>query len=200
MHKISVTDRILFLLTAIVAGIKIVRGMEQHSALSTAFYTISFGVLVLTSLMLFLFGFELLANRFVPVVTTLIPATLSIGLVHDHLPQMTLSYSLLIGLMYIVSIYVRFTQTDRTAALVLALVHGLAGLLVFVLPIILVADYGQSVRLLWISIGGLLIGIEGIFLALLKMGHLNIDQKTIFSWFPVLLLAATVAFVGGLNI
>jgi len=174
MRKISVLDRILFLITAHVAGIKIVTGMEHHSVLSTGFYTISFGVLVLASIMLILFGFELLTNRYVPVVTTLIPTTLSIGLVQDFLPQMTLSYSVLISIIYAVSVWVRFTAPEKTAAMVLALVHGISGLLVFVLPIVLYANYGLSARLLLVSIGGLIIGIEGIFLTLQKMGYLRI--------------------------
>lgn len=200
MRKISVLDRILFLITAHVAGFKIVTGMEHHSVMSTGFYTVSFGVLVLASIMLLLFGFDLLTNRFVPVVTTLIPTTLSIGLVHDYLPQMTLSYSVLIGIIYIVSVWVRFTAPEKTAALVLALVHGISGLLVFVLPIVLYANYGLPTKLLLVSIGGLIIGIEGIFLTLQKMGYLKIELKTIFAWFPLMLLAATSAFVSGLNI
>jgi len=200
VRKISVLDRILFLITAHVAGIKIVSGMEHHSALSTGFYTISFGVLVLASIMLLLFGFELLTNRFVPVVTTLIPITLSLGLVQDYLPQMTFSYSLLIGLIYWLSVWVRFKANEKTAALVLALVHGISGLLVFVLPVVLYANYGLSARLLLVSIGGLIIGIEGVFLTLQKMGYLRIELNKIFAWFPLMLLAATSAFVGGLNI
>ena len=174
--------------------------MEHHSVLSTGFYTISFGVMVLASIMLLLFGFEPLVNRYVPVITTLIPTTLSIGLVHDYLPKMTLSYAILVGIIYMVSVWVRFTAAEKTAALVLALTHGISGLLVFILPIVLYTSYGLPARLLLVSIGGLIIGIEGIFLALQKMGYLKIELKTILAWFPVMLLAATSAFVGGLNI
>lgn len=200
MRKITILDRILFLITAHVAGIKIVSGMEQHSVLSTGLYTIAFGVLVLASIMLLLFGFELLTNRFVPVVTTLIPATLSIGLVQDHLPQMTLSYSILIGIIYFISVWVRFTAPEKTASLVLALVHGISGLLVVVLPVLLFLHYGVPAKVLFVSIGGIIISIEGIFLLLQKLGYLRVELKTIFAWFPVMLLAATSAFVLGLDI
>lgn len=200
MRKISILDRILFLMIAHLAGYKIVAGMEHHSVLSTGFYTVSLGVLVLASIMLLLFGFELLTNRLVPVVTTLIPMTLSIGLVHDHLPQMTLLYSAFIGIIYIVSVWVRFTASEKTSAMVLALVHGISGMLVFILPIVLYANYGLPAKLLLVSIGGLIIGIEGIFLTLQKMGYVRIGLDTIFAWFPAMLLAATSAFVSGLNI
>ncbi len=200
MRKITVLDRILFLITAIIAGCKIVSGMEQHSVLSTGFYTVSFGVLVLASIMLILFGFELLTNRFIPVVTTLIPITLSLGLVHDYIPKMTFSYSVLLGLLYLISVWVRFTASEKTAALVLALVHGLSGMLLFVLPVVLVTYYGLPLQLLLVSLGGLIIGLEGIFLTLQKMGFLKMSLNTVFSRFPVMLLLATLAFVSGLHV
>jgi len=200
VRKITVLDRILFLITAIVAGNKIVSGMDQHSVLSTGFYTVSFGVLVLASIMLILFGFELLTNRFVPVVTTLIPITLSLGLVHDYIPKMTFSYSILLGLLYLISVWVRFTATEKTAALVLALVHGLSGMLLFVLPVVLVTQYGLPLQLLLVSLGGLIIGLEGIFLTLQKMGFLKMSLNTVFGRFPIMLLLATFAFVSGLHI
>ncbi|HHJ53889.1 MAG TPA: hypothetical protein ENJ89_11890 [Caldithrix abyssi] len=199
MYQIKVSDRILFLLTALVAGIKIVNGMDHHTVLSIWFYTVSLGILVLASLLLLLFGYELLSNRFVPVVTTLIPTALSIGLVHDHLPQMTLSYGVLLGVIYLISVWVRFTATEKTAALVLALTHGISGLLVFVLPIVLYSSYGEPVRLLFVSLGGVIIGSEGIVLTLQKIGFRKVKIETIFAWFSIMLFAATVAFVGGLS-
>jgi len=62
MRKITVPDRILFLFTAIIAGAEIVSGINSHSVAAITFYTIAFGVLVLSGVMLILFGFELLEN------------------------------------------------------------------------------------------------------------------------------------------
>ena len=200
MRNITVLDRVLFLATAHVAGYKIVTGMEQHSVLATGFYTVSFGVLVLASIMLLLFGFEPLSNRFIPIVTTLIPTTLSIGLVDDYLPRMTLSYSILLGGIYALSVWVRLIAKEKTAALVLALVHGVSGLILFVLPVVLYSQHGLPARLLLVSIGGLIISVEGIFLTLQKMGYLKIGLDTVLAWFPAMLLAATSAFVSGLDI
>ncbi len=200
MRRISILDRILFLITAHVAGIKIVSDMEHHTMVSTGFYTVSFGLVVLASIMLILFGFDLLTNPLVPVVATLIPTTLSIGLVQDYLPQMTLSYSILIGIIYVISVWVRFTTPEKTASLVLAMVHGICGLMVVVLPVVLFIHYGLPTKILFVSIGGVIISIEGIFLALQKLGYIRIELKTIFAWFPVMLLAATSAFVLGLHL
>ena len=174
--------------------------MDQYSSFVMGFYTVAFGVFVLAGLMLLLFGFELLTNRFFPVVATLIPISLSLGLVQEYLPQMAFSYSLFIGGIYILSVWVRFTADEKMAALVLALVHGVSGLLVFILPVVLYVHYGLTVTILLVSFGGLILSIEGIFLTLQKTGYLKMKLNTIFAWFPLILLTATAAFVGGLSI
>ena len=174
--------------------------MEQHSELSTGYYTVSFGALVLVSIMLILFGLELSTSRFVPIITHLIPITLSLELIHEYVPQMTFSYSFLLGLFYLISVWARFTVSEKTAALVLALVHGLSGMMLIVLPVVLVAYYGLPLQLLLISLGGLIIGLEGIFLIIQKMGFLKMSLNTVFSRFPIMLLLATLAFVSGLHV
>jgi hypothetical protein len=55
-------------------------------------------------------------------------------------------------------------------------------------------------QLLLVSLGGLIIGLEGIFLTLQKMGFLKMSLNTVFSRFPVMLLLATLAFVSGLHV
>jgi hypothetical protein len=200
MRKISISDRIIFLITAHIAGIKIVSGMEHHSVLSTSAYTIAFGVLVLASIMLLLFGFILLENPFMPVISTLIPMMLSLGLVQDHIPGMIKSYTLLISVLYLISIYARFRATPKTAALVLAIVHGVSGLLLVVMPLVLYFVYGLPARILFIGLAGLVIGVEGSLLAVQKLNFIKIDQNRILAFLPGMVLISTAGFVAGLNI
>ncbi len=200
MRKITVLDRILFLLTAIVAGAEIVSGINPHSVAAITSYTIAFGVLVLAGVMLILFGFELLENPFAPIVSTLIPMMLSLGLVQDHIPGMVAAYATLLGILYLISIWGRFKASPVKAALILAVVHGVSGLLLFVLPAVLSFGYGLSGQLLFISLGGLVIGLEGVLLAIQKLGILPVDLNRVLGLFPVLLLISTAAFVAGLNI
>ena len=199
MRKISVYDRIIFLIIAHIAGIKIVSGMEQYSVWATASYTIAFGVLVLASAMLLLFGFELLQNRFVPVISTLIPMMLSLGLVQDYLPAMIAVYASLLALLYFVSIWARFKASPYTAAMVLAMVHGISGLLLFTLPLVLYLNYDLPSRLLFISIGGLVIGVEGTLMTLQKLNIIRVDQNLILAMFPGVLLVSISAFIVGLK-
>ena len=200
MHKISVSDRVIFLLTAIAAGTKIVTGMEHHSIISTFYYTVAFGVLVLASIMLLLFGFTLLENPFMPIVSTLIPMMLSLGLVQDYIPAMVKSYTLLMGLLYLISIYARFKATPRTASLILAVVHAISGLLLVIMPHILYFWYGLPARILFVSIGGLVIGVQGTLLAVQKLDIVKIDLNRLLSFFPGMLLISTVGFITGLTV
>ncbi len=200
MRKISVLDRILFLLTSIVAGAEIVSGIDQHSIGAITSYTIAFGVLVLAGVMLLLFGFELLENPFVPIVSTLIPLMLSLGLVQDHIPGMVTAYFTLLALLYLISIWGKFRAGAKHAAMILATVHGISGLLLVVLPMVLSYGYGLSYQILFISLGGLALSLEGVLLAVQKTGFIAIDLNRVLALFPGLLLISTVAFVAGLNI
>ncbi len=200
MRKISVLDRILFLLTAIVAGAEIVSGIDSHPVGAITSYTIAFGVLVLSGVMLLLFGFELLENPFTPIVSTLIPMMLSLGLVQDYIQGMVTAYAVLLGILYLISIWGRFRASTRSAALILAVVHGISGMLLFVLPIVLCLNYQVSFQLLFISFGGLVIGSEGVLLAVQKLRILPVDLNQVLALFPALLLISTAAFVAGLNI
>jgi len=200
MRKISVSDRILFLITAHIAGVKIVTGMEHHSITATTSFTIAFGVLVLASIMLLLFGFILLENPYMPVISTLIPMMLSLGLVQDYIQGMIMSYSILIGTLYLISVWARFKASPRTASMILAVVHGISGLLLFVMPIVLYFWYGLPLRLLFVSLGGLLIGIEGSLLAIQKLNLIKIDQNRILAFFPGMILISTASFMAGLSI
>jgi len=200
MRTISIMDRILFLLTAIVAGTEIVSGINQHSIGAITSYTIAFGVLVLAGVMLLLFGFELLKNPFLPIVSTLIPLMFSLGLIQDYIPRMVGTYALFLGVLYLISIWGRFKASPRMAAMILTVVHGISGLLLIVLPVVLYYGYGHSSQLLFISLGGLLIGLEGILLALQKLNITPIDLNKILSLFSGSLLISTAAFAVGLNI
>ncbi len=200
MRNISILDRILFLFIAIIAGTEIVSGINQHTLGAITSYTVAFGILVLAGVMLLLFGFELLENPFVPIVSTLIPMMLSLGLVQDHIPGMVNSYASLLGILYLISIWGKFRTGAKAAAMILAMVHGVSGLLLFVLPLVLCFGYGLPYQLLFISLGGLVIGLEGMLLALQKLGVLSVDLNRILSFFPGLLLISTAAFVVGLNI
>ena len=80
---------------------------------------------------------------------------------------------------------------------ILVIVHGVAGLTIFSLPIILVFSGLARSGFLLISVGGALISLGGLLLALLKAGKPLLSREIIFRVLPGLLLLMTAAFVAG---
>jgi len=81
--------------------------------------------------------------------------------------------------------------------IVLALVHGIAGVTIFLLPIV-TSMQGQTQPLFsLVGVGGALIGIGGLFLSFLKTGRPILSRETIFKVLPSLLLLMTICFVAG---
>src|SRR5512136_1906427 len=90
--KLSVLDRILLLGTGLLAAYQIVVGIDALGSMPVTAYTIGFGVLLLAGLLLLILGFEALESPVVAVVSTVIPLSLSLGLVWEHLPGWRMVY------------------------------------------------------------------------------------------------------------
>ncbi len=199
MKKISVLNRFIFLFTGHVAGYKVVGGIQPYSELTTFYYTVAFGTLVLASILLMLFGFEILESNGVLVVAAFIPVSLSLGMVNQYLPQMHL-YFLIISIAGIGAVaFSRFLVSEKTAVLVLTLVHGIAGSVVVLIPLMLVINGTLNTIALLISLGGIIIGSEGLLLAAFKMGKEFVAAEKIYASFPVILFMASLAFIVGMQ-
>ena len=90
-----------------------------------------------------------------------------------------------------------FTPENKLTLFALVIVHGIAGLTIFLLPVILVFSGLVPSGFLLISVGGALISLGGLLLALLKAGKPLLSRETIFRLLPVLLLLMTAAIVVG---
>jgi len=199
MIKISVLNRIIFLLTGHLAGYKVVGGMQPYSELTTFYYTIAFGMIVLASILLMLLGFEVLKNDAVLILAALIPIGLSLGMINQYLPQIHNMY-LGISILGLASISVtRYFASEKLSVFVLALVHGIAGAIVVWVPLILALKGKQDLLTLLISAGGIIIGIQGLLLAFLKMGKPLIPAEKLYAFFPTVLFLASAAFVVGMH-
>lgn len=197
MKKMSVVDRILLLATGFLAGYQIAIGIDGAAPLAIWAYTIGFGALLLAGLLLIIFGFELLDSPFVAVVSTIIPLALSLGLVWEHLAAWRLAYGLFVLAGFSLVLLTRLVQPGRTATLTLAMVHGVAGLLIFGLPLLLSLRGETPPGFALVGIGGGLIGLGGLLLSFLKAGRPILSQKMILTVLPALLLLMTSAFVAG---
>lgn len=197
MKELSVVDRILLLVTAILAAYQIAVGIEGADSAPLWAYTTGFGVLLLAGLLLLIFGFEPLESPFVVVVSTLIPLALSFGLVWEYLPGWRTAYALFAVAGFGLVLLTRLMQAGKGATVVLALVHGVAGLLIFGLPILLSLRGEMPPGFALVGVGGGLIGVGGLLLSFLKMGRPILSQKMILTVLPALLLLMTSAFVAG---
>jgi hypothetical protein len=197
--KITILDRLLLLVMVLLAAWQIAFGIDHLSTLPILAYTIGFGILLVAGLLLIILGFEILDNPVVVIISTVIPLSLSLGMVWDHLAayrSLYLSFSIL-GFLAIVA--TRFIpQKDKLPVIVLASVHGVAGMTIFLLPLVQAFTGRAAPCFALVSVGGALIGLLGVLLSFLKAGKPILPQKTILKILPGLLLLSTVAFVSGL--
>jgi len=199
MKKISVQDRILLLFTGLMAAYQISFGLNGLNPLSTWSYTVGFGVLLVAGLLLIILGFEGLESQVVVIVSTLIPLSISLGLVAEHLPQYTFPYLVFAVLGFAAIAITRYAAESKTATIVLAVTHGIAGSLITFLPMILSIQGKVPAGYSLVGVAGALIGIGGLLLAFLKAGKPILSQKMILTVLPLLLLLMTTAFVFGFS-
>ncbi|MEA2007966.1 MAG: hypothetical protein U9O54_02515 [Chloroflexota bacterium] len=197
MKKISVLDRTLLLITGLLAAYQIVAGCNGLGTLAVTSYTISFGVLLVAGLLIIIMGFEILDSPLVVIVSTGIPLSLSLGLVVQYLPGYTTPYLIFVVVGFLAIVITRYAISGKAATIVLAVIHGVAGMVIFLLPIILSVNGTVSGGFALVGVGGALIGVGGLLLAFLKAGKPILPQKTILTVLPGLLLLMTAAFVAG---
>lgn len=170
MKKISILDRIFLLLTGFMAAYHIVVGMNGLKPQIIWFYTTGFGILLVAGLLLIILGFEGLESQAVVIISTLIPLSLSLGLISEYLTRFTLPYLF-------------FSITGLGAvAITRYTVKG-----------------SVTPGFCLVSLGGGLIGIGGLFLAFLKAGKPILSQDSIYSALPVILFLMTATFIGGFS-
>lgn len=197
MKKITVLDRVLLLITGLLAAYQIVIGIEGSATMAIWAYTIAFGVLLVAGLLLIILGFDILDSPLVVIVSTIIPLSLSLGLVWEYLPGWHAPYLIFAVVGFLAITITRYATPGKTASFTLMPVHGIAGLLIFGLPIILALRGAAPAGFALVGIGGALIGLGGLLLAFLKAGKPILPRKTILTVLPGLLLLMTAAFVAG---
>lgn len=196
--KITILDRILLLVTGVISAYQIAVGIDGFGRLPIISYTIAFGVLLIAALLMLILGFEVLDSPIVVIVSTIIPLSLATGLVWQHLPYFKLPYLIFaIASLFAVIVTRSISIKNKLPLFVLIFVHGIAGLTIFLLPLILVLSGRITPGFILLSIGGALMGLGGLLLALLKAGKPLLSRKTIFQILPGLLLFMTVLFVTG---
>ncbi len=198
----TVLDRVVLLLTGLTALYLIwrfVQAYRQTKAAHDVYYTISFAVLLVAGLLLIAFGYGILASPWVVIVSVLIPAGLSLGLVFEFYGKYGKLY-LAFAVVGLVAIAItRFTGPATVATIVLVIVHGVAGLIIVFTPILAVKKGLAPGGFVAVTIGGVLIDLGGIALAFLKLGKqfLFFSEDVVFAILAPLLLLMTLFFAWG---
>jgi len=196
--KMSILDRILLLITGLLAAYEIVVGIDKMGNTPIIAYTIAFGVLLVAGLLLIILGFEVLDSPIVVIVSTIIPLCLATGLVWQHIASIRIPYLIFAIVGFAAVILTRsIAMRNKVPVIVLALVHGVAGMTIFLLPVILSVQGKTNSLFSLVGIGGALIGVGGLLLSFLKTGKPILSRETILKVLPGLLLLMTVCFVTG---
>ncbi len=196
--KMTALDRALLLITGLLAAYQIVVGIDKLSTAPITAYTIAFGVLLVAGILLIILGFEVLDSPIVVIVSTIIPLALSLGLVWEHLASFRTSYLVFAIIGFSAVTFTRsISMQNRIPTITIAIVHGVAGMTIFLLPIILSIQGVMKPAFALVGTGGALIGIGGLLLSFLKAGKPILSKEIIFKVLPGLLLLMTTCFVAG---
>jgi hypothetical protein len=199
--KITILDRILLLLTGLLAAYQIAIGIDKLSTLPIVAYTIGFGVILVAGLLLIILGFDVLDSPQVVIASTIIPLSLCLGLVWKQFPTWRIPCLIFVILGFLAILLTRLLpMKNKLPVIVLAIVHGIAGMTIFLLPIILTLNGRMPARFALVGVGGALIGIGGLLMVFLKVGKQLLSRATILRILPGLLLLTTVAFVLGFSV
>lgn len=196
--KLSSRDRTLLLLTTLLASYQVSAGIDGFTALPITAYTIAFGVILVAALLIFILGMEVLDMPIVVIVSTIIPLSLSVGLVWQHLASWRTSYLVFALIGFLAVTLTRSIQMqNKLPVVILAITHGVAGITIFFLPIILAIQAQVPPLFALVGLGGGLIGIVGLLLSFQKTGLQIVSKENLMKFFPTFLLLTTALFVAG---
>lgn len=199
MKKISVLNRLILVGAGHVAGYQIVAGIEGLDSLPTLAYTIAFGVMVLACLLTLTLGYRALENTGIVIVATLIPLGLSTGMVLEYSPGFAPVYLLLAIAGFVLVVGTKLLRPGPAANITVTIVHGLAGLIVSILPVGLSLRGVKPPAFALVGAGGFLVGVMGMMLALERFGKPLVGRERIYRVLPTLLLLTNALFVLGMR-
>jgi hypothetical protein len=199
--KVTPLDRILLLITCLLAAYEVAVGINGMENIPTIAYTIAFGVLLVASLLIIILGYDVLDSPVVVVFSTMIPLSLSLGLVWEYVDEWRIPYLAFAILGFLAIIVTRAMPfPGKLPTIILALIHGVAGMIVFLLPCILAARGITNPGFALVGLGGALIGLGGLLLSFLKTGKPIVSREIILRILPEILLLMTIAFVTGFSL
>jgi len=217
-YKLTRLDYLLLLGTALLAAYQVVIGIDGlgnfvYDTTIIICYTIGFGLILVSSLLLLIMGYEILGTPPVVILGTMIPLSISTGLVAQFLPTICGPIFLWIYLLFdavglATIIFTRYflpamlddtSRSENPAWLVLAGVHTISGLVIFLLPIFVIWKGYLPAGFGMVGVGGALFGLVGILLSFLRAGVSPIPLDKVARSLAWVLLLTTAAFLVGFS-
>ncbi len=192
-------NRIILLVVAILAGVQIVTGIENCGTIPITYYTFSYGIFLVSALLMLLMGVDIIEHATAALAASTLPLGYSMGIVAVFLPAYHLGYGVIISVLYAGLVIQKLRDQVKSAMLFQILLHGLTGLVLFIMPVVLVIQGTVDPGYLGISVGTGLIAIGGMALAFLKSGKPILTKDQIYMIFPGVLLLAVFAFSVGIG-
>jgi hypothetical protein len=165
----DIVAAIFLLLTGVVAlvvGFILLKEYLAKKTMHHLMWATAFLVLFVSGVLIILFGFDVLGNILIPPVAALIPVGLATGLLfvmYEDKPKIAwgfLGYEMII----IVAMLIMGIVAEETNSIMVMASHIPAGLAIFFLPFI----SGENKAWMF-SIGGALISVGGMLLAMMKL-------------------------------
>jgi hypothetical protein len=193
----KVIERLLLFVACLLAAYQVAVGIDGLGTFVVTSYTIGFGVLLISLLMMVILGFDILGSPLVVIISTIIPLGISMGLVAEYLPGASSMYLIYVILGLAAVVWTRLNSEGSLPVQILVVVHGVSGLTIFGLPLVFSLAGVTPPGFLFFSLGGALMGLAGILLSALRAGKPIISQTKILTALPVVLLLVSAAFVAG---
>ena len=184
-------DIIFLLLTGLIAAYLcwyFFQRYQLNKALHNLYYLMGFAVLLVSGLLLIIFGMGILASPYVLTVASLIPLGISMGLAEEYFPAWKSYFKWFAALGFLAIAITSIGGMEIPKKIAGPLFHGVAGLVIFIGPFL---AKGAPKGFWWVGIGGLLIGLGGIALAFITMGR----QLLFFSPDFVMLILTPLLFL-----
>jgi len=192
-------NRVILLLVAIVAGTQIVSGIEHCGTIPITYYTFSYGIFLISALLMLLMGVDIIEHPLAALAASTLPLGFSMGMVAVFLHDYHLGYGVLVSILYAGLVIQKLRQQTKSAMVFQILLHGITGLVLFIMPLVLVIQGEVNPGYLGISVGTGLIAVGGMALAFLKSGKPILTKEQIYLIFPGVLLLAVFAFSVGIG-
>lgn len=169
---------------------------KKEKNLFDIYYMMAFVVLLVSGLLLIFLGLDILGSPMVLTVASLIPLGISMGLMEQYLPKYKTLYKIFALIGFLAIAVSSFTDLGSLRKIAVPVFHGVAGLIIFLLPIL---TKKAAKGFFWVGIGGLLIGLGGIALAFISVGKqlLFFSPQFVMTILPPLLLLMALAFTWG---